>query len=590
MPERKLNLILCWHMHQPDYRNQTTGEFTLPWTYLHAIKDYSDMAFHLETHPNARAVFNFVPVLLDQLEDYAGQFASGEMRDPLLALLGMENLNDVSPEQHQLVLDSCFRSDHSKMIEPYPPYKRLHDLYLFLQGRCEGEEAFTYLSGQYLSDLLTWYHLVWCGESVRRSHDLIVRLMSKGTHFTFADRRQLFELIGKIIAGLIPRYRTLAQNGQIELSTTPHTHPIVPLLIDFQVARESLHGAALPITPRYPGGVRRAGAHIEAALTSHRERFGMVPQGVWPAEGGVSHAAALMFAQNGLRWMASGEQVLVNSLRGLDGHGHVPDRGSYLYRPYNLVFEDREIACFFRDDRLSDMIGFEYAKWFGKDAVNHFIHALEEIWRQAPRDESPVVSVILDGENAWEYYPYNGYYFLSELYEALERHPFIRSTTFGEYLNACAGHTEQQAELEFESSTPSHIDCRAAGELDYLVAGSWVYGNFSTWIGALEKNHAWDLLCSAKQSFDLVITGNSLSDEEKSLAFKQLAVCEGSDWFWWFGDYNPQHSVESFDKLYRENLSNLYIALKLPVPQELSHPISHGSGHPESGGAMRRAS
>ncbi len=587
MAEKKLNLILYWHMHQPDYRNQSTGEFTLPWTYLHAIKDYSDMAFHLETHPDARAVFNFVPVLLDQLEDYVDQFDSGRMRDPLLTLLATENLDAVSAEQHNLVIDSCFRTNHTKMIEPYPAYKRLHDLFNYLQE--QGDGTFAYLSGQYLSDLLTWYHLVWCGESVRRSNELVVRLMSKGAHFTAAERRQLFDMIGQIIGSLIPRYRQLAQNGQIELSTTPHCHPIVPLLIDFKVARESMHGTALPVTPAYPGGVRRATAHLEEAIASHRERFGMAPNGVWPAEGGVSHAAALMFAQNGLHWMASGEQVLVNSLRGLDGHGHLPERNSYLYRPYRLVFEGREIACFFRDDRLSDMIGFEYAKWFGKDAVSHFIHSLEEIWRHTPHDESPVVSVILDGENAWEYYPYNGYYFLSELYDALESHPYIRSTTFDEYLDACAGHAEQQRELEFDPRPASDIACRVAGELNYLVAGSWVYGTFSTWIGSLEKNHAWDLLCSAKHSFDLVMAGNSLDEGEKARATRQLATCEGSDWFWWFGDYNPQHSVESFDKLYRENLSNLYRLLKLPVPDDLRRPISHGSGHPEAGGAMRRA-
>ena len=269
MPDKKLNLILCWHMHQPDYRHQTTGEFILPWTYLHAIKDYSDMAFHLETHPDARAVFNFVPILLDQLEDYCRQFASGSMSDPLLALLAEEDLDNITPEQRKLVLDSCFRSNHAKMIEPYPTYKRLYDLFGFVQAQSEVNVA--YLSGQYLSDLLTWYHLVWCGESVRRGYDLVVRLMTKGSHFTATDRRQLFDLIGNVIGGLIPRYRQLAQNGQIELSTTPHNHPIVPLLIDFQVARESMHGVALPITPNYSGGVRRARRVARSWLSPTRE-------------------------------------------------------------------------------------------------------------------------------------------------------------------------------------------------------------------------------------------------------------------------------------------------------------------------------
>ncbi|MFM8758009.1 MAG: glycoside hydrolase, partial [Methylophilaceae bacterium] len=66
----KLYLNLYWHMHQPDYRDTLTGEYVLPWTYLHAIKDYTDMAYHVEQNPHVKVTFNFVPVLLDQIEDY----------------------------------------------------------------------------------------------------------------------------------------------------------------------------------------------------------------------------------------------------------------------------------------------------------------------------------------------------------------------------------------------------------------------------------------------------------------------------------------------------------------------------------------
>ncbi len=588
MTEKKLNLILCWHMHQPDYRNLTTGEYMLPWTYLHAMKDYTDMAYHLESHPKARAVFNFVPVLLDQLEDYGRQFEEGKLRDPLLSLLAEKDLDRLPVERRKLIFDSCFRSNHTMMIDPYPAYKRLSDLYK--RQEPFGETAFDFLSGQYLADLLVWYHLVWCGETVRRNNELVVRLMAKGSHFTLADRRHLFDLIGKTIQGLIPRYRKLADSGQIEISTTPHYHPIVPLLIDFKVARECMPGVSLPEAACYPGGLKRASFHITSAIESHRDRFGTAPQGIWPAEGGVSQAAATVFAEHGCRWMASGEAVLVNSLRGLDGEQPLPDRTSYLYRPYRLSTGDHEIVSFFRDDMLSDKIGFEYAKWFGRDAVDNFIHELEEIWRHTPADESPVVSVIMDGENAWEYYPYNGYYFLSEMYEALESHPFIRTTTFKDYLDSSASQDSMQAQLPLGLVEGAGTTSPAIDELPYLVAGSWVYGTFSTWIGDPAKNRAWDLLCSAKQSFDLVIGSGRLDKQETDLAHKQLADCEGSDWFWWFGDYNPQHSVESFDKLYRDNLTNLYRLLKLPVPDELGEPISHGGGSPEAGGAMRRAS
>ncbi|MCL4470842.1 MAG: glycoside hydrolase [Sulfuricella sp.] len=588
MTEKKLHLILCWHMHQPDYRNLTTGEYMLPWTYLHAMKDYTDMAYHLESHPKAHAVFNFVPVLLDQLEDYSRQFDEGKLRDPLLALLAEDDLNSLTPARRKLIFDSCFRSNHAKMIDPYPPYRRLSDLYKYQEAH--GEANLDFLSGQYLADLLVWYHLVWCGESVRRNNELVVRLMAKGSHFTLADRRHLFDLIGKTVQGLIPRYRKLADSGQIEISTTPHYHPIVPLLLDFKVARESMPGVSLPEAACYPGGLKRASFHMSSAIESHRNRFGTAPQGVWPAEGGVSQAAATVFAEHGCRWMASGEAVLANSLRGHVGKQPLPGRMNYLYRPYRLSLGDHEIVSFFRDDKLSDRIGFEYAKWFGRDAVANFINALEDIWHSTPEDESPVVSIILDGENAWEYYPYNGYYFLAEMYEALEEHPYIRTTTFKDYLDGGAEQNDMQAQLPFGISSEGTGANPVMGELQHLVGGSWVYGTFSTWIGSPEKNRAWDLLCAAKQSFDLVMGSGRLDKREAELAHKQLADCEGSDWFWWFGDENPQHSVESFDKLYRENLANLYLLLKLPVPDELGEPISHGGGHPEAGGAMRRAS
>jgi alpha-amylase/alpha-mannosidase (GH57 family) len=572
--KRVLNLILCWHMHQPDYRHYDTGEFVLPWTYLHATKDYTDMAFHLEQNPGVKAVFNFVPILLEQLEDYTEQFKSGDIRDPLLRLLARENLSDVSTEERNLILDRCFRCNHANMIEPYPAYRRLQEL--FKQIEVHGANHFEYLSSRYLADLLTWYHLSWIGETVRRSSDLVPRLMSQGSMFSYTDRRLLFELIGELIAGLIPRYRKLAEEGRIEISTTPYYHPIAPLLIDLKSTRESWPDAQLPEASCYPGGTERLAFHIDAALQSHQRRFGMPPGGMWPAEGAVSQAALVQFARHGAKWAASGEGVLVNSLRA--SGKPLPQKRDYMYRPYVVQDGEQRIKCFFRDDRLSDLIGFEYAKWFGRDAVNHFVSELEQIYHQTEAHESPVVSVILDGENAWEYYPYNGYYFLSELYEELAKHAFIRVTTFSEYIQNCGG-------------TQGSPACALPQTLPHVVTGSWVYGTLSTWIGSPQKNRAWDLLCAAKSSYDLVMAGGRLSEEEKRLAASQLADCESSDWFWWFGDYNPAASVSSFDKLFRENLANLYRLLQLPVPGALDHPISQGgAASAEAGGTMRRGS
>ena len=567
--KKTVDLVFLWHMHQPDYRDYASGEFVLPWTYLHAIKDYTDMAYHLERHPKVRAVVNFVPILLDQLDDYTDQFASGQLRDPLLRLLIHENSASLSAQQRQLAFDACFRSNHTKMIAPYPAYKRVWELFNLLQT--ESESELSYLSDQYVADLLTWYHLAWCGESVRREYALVANLMSKGQGFSFEDRKQLFDLIGELVSGIIPRYRKLAESGQIEISATPHYHPLAPLLIDFAITREAMPDAPLPISPHYPRGKQRVAAHIESAKKSHRARFGSEPQGMWPAEGAISTETLEVFASEGCRWVASGEGVLVNSLHNLEQP--VPDSSQYLYRPYQLKNGAAGLHCFFRDDRLSDLIGFEYSRWRGNDAAGHFVAKIEAIAQHAPDEETPVVSVILDGENAWEYYPYNGFYFLDELYSELEANTRIHTSTYSDYLTS-------------SMTNPSSAKKR---DLPSIVAGSWVYGNFATWIGSKDKNHAWDLLCVAKQSFDMVISSGRLNQAEQDAAEKQLCSCESSDWFWWFGDYNPSHSVASFDQLFRHNLTQLYSLLKLPAPQNLSEPISQGSGSPESGGAMRRA-
>lgn len=568
--KKSLDLVFLWHMHQPDYRDYATGDFVLPWVYLHAIKDYTDMAYHLERHPDVRAVLNFVPILLDQLEDYADQFATGNLRDPLLRLLVHDNTRKLTAAERKLTLDSCFRSSHTKMIAPYPAYKRLWDLFQMLQA--DGEAALAYLSGQYMADLLVWYHLAWCGESVRRENELVARLMTKAEGFTMEDRQQLFKLIGDLTSTIIPRYRKLAASGQIEISATPHYHPLAPLLIDFECAKEAMPNAPLPKSPHYPKGRLRVKRHVQLAKKSHKTRFGSEPSGMWPAEGSISVETLQVLAEEGCKWVASGEGVLVNSLR--RSHQLVPERRQYLYRPYHMEKGTADLHCFFRDDHLSDLIGFEYSRWHGKDAALHFIDQLENIARSAPDGETPLVSVILDGENAWEYYPYNGFYFLDELYTQLAIHATIHTTTYAEFLKLSTQRT----------------DCARSVALQTVEAGSWVYGNFSTWIGCEDKNRAWDLLCTAKLSYDMVLSSGRLTDAEQAAAEKQLCSCESSDWFWWFGDYNPSNSVASFDRLFRHNLSELYRLLKLPAPAGLSDPVSLGcAGETDVEGAMRRA-
>ena len=322
--------------------------------------------------------------------------------------------------ERALVLEHCLRANNSRMIEPYPAYKHLHELFRTLEA--QGGPALRYLSDHFFYDVLIWYHLAWTGETVRRESEVVPRLMAIGQHFEPHHRHELFRLIGDLVRGVVGRYARLAEAGRIELSTTPHYHPLAPLLLDFQSAREAEPKAQLPETPNYPGGRERVMAQLQSALESHARRFGAAPRGVWPAEGSVSAGLLGVLSGNGLAWVASSEQVLANSLGA--AHRGVP-RSHYLYRPYRLGSAP-DLALFFRDDKLSDRIGFEYQKWHGSDAAANFIGELECIAAEASQDERPLVSVILDGENAWEHYPYNAYYFLSALYKALESHPSIR--------------------------------------------------------------------------------------------------------------------------------------------------------------------
>jgi alpha-amylase/alpha-mannosidase (GH57 family) len=562
--KKPLNVVLCWHMHQPEYRDLVSGEYQLPWTYLHVIKDYVDMAAHLERVPEARVVVNFAPVLLDQINDYANQLHgylkdAAALRDPLLAALDEPAL-PVRREPRLELIKTCLRANKERLIDPYPAYKRLAEIAEWLDDR---PDAVMYMGEQFLSDLLVWYHLAWMGETVKRGDLRVKRLMEKEAAFSLHDRRELLEIIADVVSGVIPRYRALAERGQVELSVNPYAHPIVPLLLDLSSTREAMPDAALPLLPAYPGGEERARRHIEQGLATFRHYFGFKPSGCWPSEGSVSTATFKLFAEAGFRWTASGGGVLQHSLKA-SGKVHGMSREQQLYRPYR-VDDAGDIACFFRDDGLSDMIGFTYASWHGDDAVNNLVNHLETIDNACPDGGDYVVPIILDGENAWEFYPNNGYFFLSALYARLASHPRLRMTTFADYLN-------EGGQVSF---------------LPNLVAGSWVYGTFSTWIGDKDKNRAWDILGDTKIAYDKAVGSGQLVGEHREAAERQLAVCEGSDWCWWFGDYNPSGTVRDFERLYRLHLANLYHMMGEEPPGYLTQTISQGGGSPLHGGTMR---
>ena len=563
--KQKLNVVLCWHMHQPQYCNMMSGEYQQPWSYLHAIKDYIDMAAHIEAVPNARAVVNFAPILLDQLSDYAGQVRSflregKAIRDPLLDALAAAVLPSHAESRLKLIKD-CLRANQKRLIDRYPPYQQLAEMARWFSTHTD---SLGYVSEQFLVDLLVWYHLAWMGETVRRTDARVRKLIEQAANYSLHDRRTLIGVIGELLSGVIDRYARLAKQGKVEISVTPYAHPIMPLLLDIKSAHEAMPAAPLPEMHAYPGGLERSEWHIREAINSCKQYFDFRPRGCWPAEGSVSTATLNLLEKFGFRWAASGESVLFHSVAHDDSIKDLP-REQLLFKPYHV--KNGKLACFFRDDGLSDMLGFTYTEWHADDAVANLIHHLENIRSIDAADMRRVVSIILDGENAWEYYPENGYYFLSALYQQLAEHPHINLTTFSEYLDA--------------GNKPT--------EIKSLVAGSWVYGTFSTWIGERAKNRGWDMLGDAKRMFDEVTSGGRIDSEQLAAAQHQLSICEGSDWFWWFGDYNPADSVQDFDRLFRMHLANLYQMLGKEPPEYLTQAFSHGSSGPgpAAGGVMR---
>jgi alpha-amylase/alpha-mannosidase (GH57 family) len=571
MTDPRLPVVLLWHMHQPPYRDALSGRYVLPWTYLHAIKDYTDMAAHLEQVPGARAVVNFTPVLIEQIEDLTAAVRScladgAPLPDALLATLGPAPLPE-EPAARLALLRACQRADRENLIRRHAPFEEL----VQLAQAFDSVERIGYASDQYLFDLSVWYHLAWMGEAVRHEDERALALVAKARGFDARDRRLLLALIGELLAGVLPRFRTLAEQGRCELAVSPYSHPILPLLFDFAAARASEPHSPRPHHAAYPGGAERVRWHLDRARQEFERVFGFAPRGCWPSEGAISDVAVRAIESAGFDWLATSVSVLKPSLRA--SGVELPEEGAEAERLLNRAFAlpGSELECYFRHDGISDLVGFSYSRWHGDDAAANFAQELAQLAASTAGEPGRVLLVALDGENAWEYYPFNGWYFLRAMYTTLASHPDIRLVTLSEIVDE------------------HHRAGIAPAPLKRVRAGSWVYGTLSTWMGDPDKNAGWDLLCEAKRAFDTVIASGRLDPAARARAEQQLAACEASDWFWWFGDYNPAGAVRDFDELFRHQLASLYRSLGIGPPAALEHRISIGRGAPEAGGVMRRS-
>ncbi|MDD5500403.1 MAG: glycoside hydrolase family 57 protein [Candidatus Omnitrophica bacterium] len=505
-----LYLAFIFHMHQPYYKNLLTRESNLPWVRLHGVKDYLDMVQILEKFPQIKQTFNVVPSLFEQIEDYN----NNQVKDKF-TLLTEKPAARLDKQDREFILQNFFSINRDKVIATFPRY---YELYFKKQ---RGEE----FSVQDYLDLQIYFNLAWIDPSFRSGMPELRRICAKERFYCEEDKRIVLDSQISILKKIIPAYRLFKERGQIEISVTPYYHPILPLLYNTNIAREANKKTILPKKVfNYPPDAKE---QIDSAVEFYRQRFGAPPEGMWPSEEAVSEHILPFIADSGIKWIVTDEAILFKSLK------LKKRKSGLLYQPHILKRDESELHIVFRDRNLSDLIGFNYHNMKEADAVNDFMGHLENI-HKAFKNEDILVTIAMDGENAWEFFRNDGHDFLELFYQRISECGFVKTTTVSEYL---------------KKNPPKN-------KIKRLAAGSWIYGEFGKWIGNPEKVKCWEWLADARAALE------KAENPLDSLALKQMRVLEGSDWFWWAGE-DPDGS---FDRLFRLHLSNFYKIIKKEPP------------------------
>jgi alpha-amylase/alpha-mannosidase (GH57 family) len=551
---KRLSVAFLWHMHQPCYKDTVTGKYLLPWVRFHAVKDYFPMAALLQGFDNVRATFNLVPSLLEQINDYAINDATDIFLD-----LAAKKASSLTFDDRLDILENFFRVNFKHFIEPSERYMEL----LVKKGlHNTSDRSLKKVMGSFsdadMLDLQVLFNLVWF-HSISIDEDINLKdLVRKGYSYTEEDKEYVLLKQKEIISQVIPLYRKLQDAGQIEISATPFYHPITPLLCDTSIARVSMPGADLPRKRfSHPEDARW---HIAQAVDYHREQFGVAPRGMWPSEGSVSDDALEIMASSGIKWAATDEDILFNSLP-LQGVKRKtltdPDR-RIIYEPYKFKRGPKPLSLIFRDKNLSDIISFNYSSWDPRAAADDLMAHFKRIAENPrPGSGSPLVTIAMDGENAWEYFTDNGRTFFETLYEHLDDDDEIEAVTISGYLGT------------------SSVKRKS---LDTVFPASWINHDFKVWIGEEQDNVSWDYLSMVRKDLAKYTKGlerNGEGDSESlRKAWREFYMAEGSDWNWWYSGKAHMGADNPFDKLYRTHLKNVYKYLKKDVPDFLKISIA----------------
>lgn len=541
-------LSLVWHQHQPYYPDDLTGENPMPWVRLHGTKDYWGMAMHLREVPEMKLTINLVPSLLQQILAYTEHGASDEhLRVSRL------HADSLSEGDLQYLLDNFFMVHPEHNILPFRRYRELYDKRGF--GIDSAERAAKRFSTQDIIDLQCWSNLAWIHPLAFVCDKDLAALREQGEHWTESEKQWLMDRQMDLLKQVIPLHKELAERGQIELTTTPFFHPILPLLWDKNLAKEAMPHVTLP--RHLAGFPEDAVEQIRRGVDFHKRLFGIEPRGMWPSEGSVCQAMIPTLADVGIQWIATDEEILSCSTNGWvsrDEHGFLR-HPEMLYRPWRAEEKGKSVQIVFRDHAMSDQIGFHYQRYPAKEAVDDFLGKLEAISHATGgkmADRPALATIVLDGENCWEYYPDSGVNFLRDLYQRVVKHKKIRPVRVADYLE-------------------THP---ASDRLGRVFSGSWISHNFGIWIGHPECNRAWDAVHTTRQHLLKASESGKNTREQLRRAWDELFIAEGSDWFWWFGDSHSSAQDGMFDQLFRKHLQNVYLALGDVPPDELANPIA----------------
>lgn len=542
-----ISLALFWHQHQPYYPDDVSGETLMPWVRLHGTKDYIGMALHIREVPEFHCSINLVPSLLVQLQRYVD---GGSDRHLDVSRQPADSLNE---DDAVYLLDHFFMANTETMVRPFPRYREL----LQRRGAIRQEharQALPRFATADLRDLQVWNNLTWIHELVFERNADLRAFRQKGRGWSEGEKAWLLEQQRSLLAEIIPLHRELSETGQVELTTTPFYHPILPLLWDKRSARQAMPGCELPRhLDKYPEDVAR---HLQRAVQYHREVFGTSPRGMWPSEGSVSQEVIAAIADAGIEWIATDEEILIQSLDGTvtrDPHGFV-NRPDKLYQPWRVEQQGQSLQMVFRDHGLSDQIGFHYQRsdpnWAADDLLQRVAAIGHAVAAREPH-RTALVPIILDGENCWEHYPDGGVAFLRRLYRESVRRKEFRPVRVSEHLDAHP----------------------AVDRIPQLFAGSWIFHNFAIWIGHHEDRTAWDALHETRRFLKQAEQSGRYAAEQIERAWKELDIAEGSDWFWWYGDDHSSELDGLFDQLFRRHLENVYRLLGEAPPTALARPI-----------------